>query len=243
MKFISAGSFSRLDIFSQCKYRAKLAFLDKIKEPDRGPGPLRAPNGAAEWHNDRGSRVHDLGEDYITRTIDVLDSTLKKFKPEFKKLRKLYPSGTVLTEQLWCFNEAWQPIDGKTYSDIWMRIKTDATVFLSDQEAVVVDYKTGKKFGNEVKHAQQCQLYQLGAFFRFPKLKKITTELWYLDQDEMIQMEFTREKGMKLFSLWNNKNTMMTTATKFPPSPNAYTCKWCPYGPRKTGHCTVGIQK
>ena len=243
MKFISAGSFSRLDVYSSCNFRAKLAYIDKIKEPDRGPGPLKAPDGSLEWHNDRGSRIHDCGENYANGSTDSLDAGLKKFKPEFEKLRKLYPTGQVLTEQMWCFNNAWQPVADDDWNNIWMRIKTDATVFLSDTEAVVIDYKTGKKFGNEVKHAQQCQLYQLAAFLKFPKLQKITTELWYLDQDELMPMEFTREKGMKLFNLWNSKNIAMTSATRFPPSPNAYTCKWCPYGPRRTGHCTVGIQK
>jgi hypothetical protein len=36
---IKAGSFSRLDTFETCALRAKLAFVDKIPEPDRGPPP------------------------------------------------------------------------------------------------------------------------------------------------------------------------------------------------------------
>lgn len=242
MKYITAGSYSRLSVFSQCKFRAKLAFIDKIPEPVRGPGPLTAPDGSAEWHNDRGSRIHDLAENYVNGSTRTLDKSLNKFKGEFDKLRFLFQGGTVLTEQLWCYDSAWKEVDTKDWNNIWMRVKTDATVFLTPSSAVVIDYKTGKKFGNEVAHAQQAQLYQLGAFLKFPKLKKIQTELWYLDQDEMATMEFTRADGMRLFDLWNNKNIAMTTETRFPPNPNAYTCKWCPYGPRRSGDCSVGIQ-
>ncbi len=242
MSHIKAGSFSRLDVYATCKFRAKLAFVDRIPEAARGPGPLTAPDGTREWHNDRGSRIHDCGEHYVDGSTDKLDTGLIKFKDEFQKLRRLYKSGRVRTEELWCFDSNWQEIDGSDYSKIWMRIKTDATVFMSPKSGIVIDYKTGRKFGNEVKHAQQAQLYQLGAFLKFPKLQEITTEIWYLDQNEMADMTFTRTEGMKLFALWNNKNIAMTTATEFPPSPNAYNCKWCPYGPKKSGHCTVGIQ-
>lgn len=242
MKQITAGSYSRLSVFAQCKFRAKLAFIDKIPEPPRGPGPLTAPDGSREWHNDRGSRIHDLAENYVNGSTRSLDKSLFKFRHEFEKLRFLYKGNTVLTEQLWCYNEAWEEVGNKDWDNIWMRIKTDATVFLTKREAVVIDYKTGKKFGNEVPHSQQGQLYQLGAFLRYPDLLKVTVELWYLDQNEMATMEFNRVDGMRLFNLWNNKNIAMTTAVAFPPTPNAYTCKWCPYGPRRSGDCTVGIQ-
>ncbi|RKY95026.1 MAG: hypothetical protein DRQ01_00815 [Ignavibacteriae bacterium] len=242
MKYISAGSYSRLDIFSQCKFRAKLAFIDKIPEPKRGPGPLTAPDGSAEWHNDRGSRIHDLAENYVNGSSKSLDKSLFKFRDEFDKLRFLYKGDTVLTEQMWCYNNAWKPIKNNDWDNIWMRIKTDATIFLTPKKGVVIDYKTGKKFGNEVKHAQQTQLYALAAFIKYPKLQEIETELWYLDQNELTAIRYTRAEAMRLFNLWNNKNIVMTTTTKFPPNPNAYTCKWCPYGPRRSGNCSVGIQ-
>ncbi len=243
MSLIKAGSFSRLDVYSTCNFRAKLSYVDKIPEPERGPGPLQAPDGSREWHNDRGSRIHDCGENYVDGSVDILAPELKHFKDEFMKLRRLYKSGRVRTEELWCFDKDWNPVAADDWDNIWMRIKTDATVFMTKKSGIVIDYKTGRKFGNEVKHAQQAQLYQVGAFIKFPDLEEIVTEIWYLDQNELAEMSFTREEGMKLFSLWNNKNIAMTTATQFPPSPNVFNCKWCPFGPKKSGHCTVGIQK
>ena len=246
MGHIKAGSFSRLDVFSTCQYRAKLAFVDRIPEPDRGPGPLTAPDGSKEWHNDRGSRIHDLGEHYVSGVIQDFPSELSKFESAFNGLRTAYENqswtGQVQTEKLWCFDENWENCPDDAWDRIWMRIKIDCTVFHSPQEATIIDYKTGRKFGNEVKHAQQCNLYQLGAFIRYPELEHITTELWYLDLGETTSVEYSRDKGMKSFSLWNNKNLAMTSCEDFRPNPNIHNCKWCPYGPKRSGDCTVGVQ-
>ena len=118
---------------------------------------------------------------------------------------------------------------------------TDATIFHTKNAATVIDYKTGRKFGNEVKHAQQAQLYQLGAFLRYPDLEEITTEIWYLDQDELSSMTFTRNQGMRFFKYWHGRMEAMYNEKEFKPTPNANSCKWCPYKPGKTGDCSVGI--
>lgn len=50
MTKIDAWSYSRLSTFEQCKLRAKLAYIDRIPEPER---PL--PPGKTEHANDRGT--------------------------------------------------------------------------------------------------------------------------------------------------------------------------------------------
>ena len=125
--------------------------------------------------------------------------------------------------------------------DAWARIKLDAFVRLSKTHAVVIDYKTGKKFGNEIKHAEQTQLYQLAAFLRYPELETIDVELWYTDQDDLTHMKYTRSQGMRFFQNFNQRGIAMTSAEEFPPSPNVFACKWCPYGPRGTGDCDKGV--
>ena len=37
---------------------------------------------------------------------------------------------------------------------------------VTNETAGTVDYKTGKKFGNEIAHAQQALTYAIGSFFR-----------------------------------------------------------------------------
>lgn len=106
-------------------------------------------------------------------------------------------------------------------------------------------HNTGRKFGNELKHAEQLQLYQLVCFLRYPKLEVVTTELWYLDQDDLTAGTFTRAQGLRFKRAWDSRGTRLTTATDFPPNPTIHTCKYCPYGPAHlggTGHCSVGVK-
>lgn len=69
-------------------------------------------------------------------------------------------------------------------STTWVRIKLDALVFEEDNSARVIDYKTGKKWGNEITHGQQCLLYAIGTFYRYPEIEAVQTELWYLDKQQ-----------------------------------------------------------
>lgn len=231
---IKAWSYSRLVDFEQCKLRAKLKYIDRIPEPAR---PL--PPGKAEHANDRGTRIHDAGERFVRGGVELIPE-LKAFETEFHDLRNKYKHGMVSLEGEWAVNKDWEPVAWGD-KDAWARIKLDAFVRLSKTHAVVIDYKTGKKFGNEIKHAEQTQLYQLAAFLRYPELETIDVELWYTDQDDLTHMKYTRSQGMRFFQNFNQRGIAMTSAEEFPPSPNVFACKWCPYGPRGTGDCDKGV--
>ena len=126
---------------------------------------------------------------------------------------------------------------------VWLRLKLDALVFHDKKNATVIDYKTGRKFGNEVKHAEQIQLYQLVTFLRYPELETVTTELWYLDQNEVTRQTFTRAQGLRFKTNFDRRGREMTTATEFPHNANVFSCQWCMYGPWGTGHCQDGVKK
>lgn len=234
MAGITAWSYSRLTIFEQCKLRAKLSYVDRIPEPER---PL--PPGKSEHANDRGQRIHDAAELYVSRDIELIPE-LRHFQPEFVRLRELYKQGKVSLEGEWAVDEEWEPVAWRS-DKAWARIKLDAFVRLSKTHAVVIDYKSGQRYGNEIKHAEQCQLYQLAAFLRYPELEVIDVELWYTDQNELTHMRYTRAQGLRFFNNFNNRGTVITTATEFPANPNIFSCKWCPYGPRGSGHCEKGV--
>jgi hypothetical protein len=122
----------------------------------------------------------------------------------------------------------------------WLRLKLDAMVEISPTEAVVIDYKTGRSFGNEVKHGQQVQLYTVVAFMKFPLLEKVTTELWYLDQDELTSMSFTRAQGLRFKATFDKRGNALTSAVDFPFSPSIHACRWCAYG--DSGDCLVSAK-
>lgn len=237
METIKTGSHSRLVVFEQCRYRAKLSYVDRIPEPER---PL--PPGKTEHANDRGTRIHEAAEAYVKGGVELIDE-LEAFAPEMGRMRDLHKEGKVSLEGEWAFNRKWEPVAWMSY-DVWIRIKCDAVVFMDPSYAVVVDYKSGKRWGNEIKHAEQMQMYQLAAFLRYPDLKKITVELWYTDQDELHSTEYRRDQGLRFVTGIEKRMESLTTEEDFPPNPNAYTCRWCPYKPEDkggTGHCSVGV--
>jgi CRISPR/Cas system-associated exonuclease Cas4 (RecB family) len=232
---ISTWSFSRLSIYEQCPYRAKLAFVDKIPEPPRVLKP-----GQTEFANDRGTRVHEAAEFYVRGEAELIPE-LEAFSAELKELRKQYKAGKVSLEGEWGFDKDWTPVAWNS-SDVWARVKLDALYFKSKTHAVVIDYKTGKKVGNEIKHAEQTQLYQLATFIRYPEIMNIDVELWYLDKDDTSHMSFTRDQGLRFFKRFNDAGVKMTCAENFPKNRNKFSCRWCPYGPKGTGDCPDGVQ-
>lgn len=235
---LKTWSHSRLGTFESCKHRAELQYIDKIPEPER---PL--PPGKTEHANDRGTRLHEAAEMYTKGKVELLPELSKNFEQEHHKLKELYAQGRVSTEGDWGYNRQWEPVAWMS-SDVWCRIKCDAVVHMSDTYAVVIDFKSGKRFGNEVKHSEQMHLYVIGTLLRNPKLEKVTTELWYWDINEMATMTYTRDQGLRFITGFERRADLLTLCEDFPPNPNIHSCKWCPYKPEAkggTGHCKVGV--
>lgn len=232
---IPSWSHSKLVDFEKCKFLAWLKYDQKIPEPER---PLRP--GQTEHANDRGTRVHTAAELFVNGKAATQVSEMQKFAHEFDHLRHLFSRGLVSLEGEWAVDQNWNITDWRTG---WHRSKVDAIVFPNKTSAIVIDYKTGKKFGNEVKHAEQTQLYALNAVLRYPELEVVTTELWYLDQDAITTAEFTRAQILRFKANWDKRGNALTSATAFPPNPNVYSCQWCQYGPWNGGQCKVGVQR
>lgn len=231
---IKQWSYSKLQVFEQCKLRAKLQYIDKIPEPER---PL--PPGKTEHANDRGTRVHDAAETFVKDNVRLIPE-LQKFEEEYLALRELYREGKVSLEGEWAHNKDWDPVAWNS-ADAWLRLKLDAFVHIDPKRATVIDYKTGKLFGNEIKHAEQGQLYMASVFVRYPELEKVTVEFWYLDQDEVTSVTYTKAQSEHFIRKFTQRGDIITSCTDFPANPNIFSCKWCPYGPKGTGHCEVGV--
>lgn len=226
METIKSWSFSRLLDFETCKYRAKLKYIDRIPEPDR---PL--PPGKSEHANDRGTRVHTAAELYVQGGVELVPE-LQGYKEKYDELRTIYASSpqSISLEGDWAFDRQWNATAWRSYS-AWCRMKLDAFVQVTADFGRVIDYKTGRKHGNEVKHTEQGQLYQLAAFLKFPTLNSIDVEFWYTDHpvDQLYRTSYTREQGTRYFEKFNKRAEALTSATEFPPNPNAHSCRWCPY--------------
>lgn len=234
VQFIRSWSHSKLMDFERCKLATKLKHLDRIPEPDR---PL--PPGKTEHANDRGTRIHTAAELYVMGKGPFIPE-MKEFQPEFEKLQRLYKQGAVSLEGEWGMDRNWEIAPWNT---AWHRCKIDALTFMSKTEAIVIDYKSGRKFGNEVKHDEQLRLYQLNAFLRFPELEVVHTELWYLDAKDLTSRVYTRDQGLRFKANFDKRGNAVTTNTAWPPNANNFSCRFCLYGPAHSGHCAVGVRK
>ena len=99
--------------------------------------------------------------------------------------------------------------DERTAIVVWSDA-TDAIVLPNEHSAIVIDYKSGKRFGNEVKHAEQTQLYALNAVLRYPELEEVTTELWYLDVKELTAATFTRAQILRFRANFDRRGRALT---------------------------------
>lgn len=226
----TAWSYSRLTDFEKCPYMMRLKYIDKIETP---PNPFM----------DRGNRIHKSIEDFITGKADGLDPEIKTFTAELNSLRERYKSKTVEVEGEWGFTNKWEPCDWRDYERVWLRVKLDSYVHLNADIGTVIDAKTGRKYGNEIKHAEQGLLYAGCAFIRHPEKKKHIVEFHYFDQpetDNLTRVEYKPELVAKSLLSFEKRATIMLTATMFPPRPNIVTCGTCSYGRKKgNGYCKV----
>ena len=225
---IPAWSHSTLKTFESCAYRSYIAKVKRIQE-DWGPAAKR------------GSTIHKEAEDYVCDKTAELPESLKKFESEFTLLKHQFKEGNVELEGEWGFTIEWEPC-GWMAPDVWGRIKLDAILHETKTSARVIDHKTGKMFGNEISHAQQALTYAIGSFFRFPKLRHVQTELWYLDHGEITRQAYIRDEAMVFMPSLHSRAITMTTATNFPPNPSRNTCRWCTYKKGEDPPCQWGVK-
>lgn len=228
---IQSWSFSRLTVHEQCPQQAKLSFVEKLPQPEP-----KANNPGV-----RGDRIHKSAELYVTEGTEMdaeMAEIFKGFKDRLAKLRNLYGQGLVEVEQDWHYDDVWA-VTAEKYP--WLRVKCDVVVRPEPSDMILIDWKSGKKFGNEMKHLDQTRLYAIAAFMRYPELHRCTTELWYVDQDEISSYSYTREQAERLLPRYEARVRTMMEDTVFRPRPSVPNCKYCPYGPRGTGACPVGL--
>jgi len=235
MKDITAWSFSRLKDFEQCPLKAYKKYVEKCSQDHMD---MTAAN--------RGSMVHLACENFVQGKGDFIKE-MTRFRDYFAMLKVEYDAGDVAIEEDWGFDADWG-ITGWFDGNVWCRMKLDnfRTKIRNDEQQPIVgiatDYKTGKKYGNEVSHGQQGQIYAVGSFLRYSSLEVVDVELIYLDQGQTTKRTYTREKAMKFLPSWTKRGLKMTEATDYPPKPNKMTCMWCPFGPQHgDGSCEWGV--
>ncbi len=225
---VATWSFSALKQFETCPHSIFLSRVEKIKQKE---GP------AAE----RGSMIHQQAEDFVQGKVDELPPLLKKVEKRAIELRDRFASQPFLMtiEEEWAFTTAWVPT-AWVGPDTWARQKLDVFYKDSNSSAVILDWKSGRKFGNELKHGEQGLHYAIGAFMKYPELDIIQTEFAYTDHGEYLKKIFNRERAMLHLPKIHERAIFMTTTTSFPPKPSKQNCKYCAY--RESGDCDYAVE-
>ena len=230
---IRSWSISRVHDYEKCPYKAHLKYVAKVELTEEQRQRLMK-------YADRGSMIHLAGEHYITGERDDLIPEYKDFAVEMQALREMYRQGKVTCEEEWALDRQWAPT-AWVGPDTWVRLKLDVCVQLSPTEMLVIDFKSGKKFGNEVKHNEQGQLYAIAAQAYHPEVDTVYVEFWYVDQDDMTQVEYGHKHLTQFKRTLYVRGNRLTTATQFPARANIFNCRYCEYNLNGTGHCELGV--
>lgn len=234
-----AWSFSRLSDFEKCPRMAFLKYVEKRPQPEP------APDNKGEIARLRGIAVHSAAEAYVKGEAQMLDPLLESIEEQVNEYRDAYAKGLVEVEQDWAFDVNWQQV-GWFDSNCWARIKLDIFVRWSPEFGEVADYKTGKKYGNEVKHSQQGLLYAIAAFMRYPEMERVRIRFLYVDQPaaQSTCKEYDRATIMRMWPTWDDRARLFTFSQTWPVKPNAINCRFCPYSPNEGGDksCPAGVE-
>lgn len=241
-------SISKLFMYESCPMRFRLKYIDRLPEP-----PLPPDNPM-----ERGSRIHTDLEHYIDGRKDSLDKCearqLAPLMDSYNAMRDLYMAGKVTAEQDWWFDADWQPCDR---NNVWLWAKLDVSIVDEDAPdtvkigrelfatngsvAISGDHKSGKSQYKTVEHVQQTQLYCAISALKYPQVHLHVAELYYVDEGWVRAAAYTREEALKFIGRFEARAQKIYTDRVFRPNPNKVTCRFCPYSPRGTGACPVGV--
>lgn len=213
-------SNSSLETYRSCPLRAKFKYIDKLPDP-------------GNKYSDRGNVIHNELQAVVEKGEPVPD-----YAKHFAPLLEAAQDRDAICEKMFKFDHNWKPTD--KWDDTWLVVKQDL-VLVDNDYVLTVDYKSGKKFGNEVKHMGQKTLYSIAAMILWPDRPEYIAEMWYIDQKEVTSHSFSPEVLKMARAKLDAEVSKMFDDRMFRPRPNVMNCKWCPYGPRAGGQCPVGV--
>jgi CRISPR/Cas system-associated exonuclease Cas4 (RecB family) len=229
-KSFTKWSWSQLSTWRGCPYQARLRYLEHAPEPPKADNDPR----------DRGIAAHKAAEDFVLGTSTRLPKELVHFDAQLVELRDVKAAGSaeVHLEAEYLLDNTWRLTDDKERR--WLKFIPDVHV-VAPTLRLIIDYKTGRQYGNEVKHYQQMELYAIGDWCINPSDEVRTTELWYLDQKDIVVHEFRPEQLERGRAKLDEEVGRMMADKIHAPRPNKMNCKYCPFSPRGTGACAVGV--
>lgn len=210
---VSRFSNSSIKTYEQCPYKFKLTRIEGLTEP---------AGEAAE----RGKTIH-LSFEKAIKNQEALPQEFEHWNTYIDKLKSL----NARAEEEFAITKDWQVCkfdDDKA----WLRGVIDA-IYTVDDSIHILDWKTGK----ERDYADQVNLYAGILFAMYPEIKKISTEICYIDLKKQINYGYVyREKAEELKQWICDRVTKIENDDIFAPNPT-YGCRWCHFRKSNGGPC------
>lgn len=226
---LETTSYKMLKMYRACPLSVKFRYIDKI--------PVPPPDPKYDAKRLRGIRVHDEAAECINQGLmELMPRELDAFEEVVADLIKAGADA----EKREFFDRNWKVWD-KGWNGSWLNVTKDVRV-ICDDYVLTGDWKTGKKFGNEVDHFEQMRLYALTSWLVNPGRPEYTAELYYVDQKDLWSHTFKEKDLEQAFKDFDADFEMMFKDTTFRPKPSKMNCQYCEFGPKKgNGHCPVGV--
>jgi len=221
-----------LQVYRTCRFWAYLKYIERSPEPPREKDDRR----------DRGTQRHKMAEDFVLADDAPFPQELIKFEGLLTDVRDIRRDGLgeVTLEKPHYYDHNWRPCGEK---ERWLVVIPDIHVKVPGQINLTIDEKTGKKFGNELKHYGQTELYALCAKIDDDSFENYEAELWYLDLPDTWQINFTHQQLDKAQAKLDAEVQAMMADKLHRPNPSKASCRYCPFSPQGTGACPVGVSR
>ena len=167
-----------------------------------------------------GIDAHKKCEDYMLHP-DVYPVPYEGFP--FEHFSALSP----FAETKFGLTDTWELCD---YKEAWFKMIPDYVAMTKTNEdltAVIIDYKNGGRQYNEVKHAQQMQLYSCALKAVIPRIAQVETQLWYLPTGLQVVANYPAKRLDSIRLRFHNRALKMMNDKKLAPNPTKSNCKFC----------------
>ena len=208
-KNVKSWSYSALSLYEKCPlayYNSKILKMGKKTSP------------AAE----RGIAIHAKGENYLLGNIPNVPKEFKAFNSELRNLKK----NDAGAETKYCLLNDWTITNWDDWKNGWIRMVLDAEVLISNEELLIIDFKTGRQYDS---HEDQANLYATAMLQLYPQFKTVHTEFWYLDSGDVAEWTFKSSISDDLRGYWNNRVAPLFAETEWNATPSCDACKWCDF--------------
>jgi len=221
-----ALSYSRLSTYETCPLKFKSQYIDKSY-----------PDDSDNYFFKKGKRKHDQLDNYAKSLKNALVNTIQ-YDEDVEKCIPLIDDifssfDNVSTELQLAVDGKFRPT-GWFSKNVMYRAIVDLEATKKD-EALVIDWKTGKFRDYDESPTGQLHLTAAIELSKNPDLKSVTTAYIFIEQMQTIRKTFLRENLEDLIAPFLEAWHKVNTEKEWAPKQNEY-CKYCLLGPDVCPH-------